>query len=96
MNREDIRYRLLAALEKEPGYTANQEVLLDKLLRKGHALNRDHIKIELSWLAGHADAVHDQIVESVHIATLTLEGLEIVKGTRVVPGIRRPLPGEGQ
>lgn len=93
-NREDIRFHLLAILRGQPDYTANQEVLLAALRDAGHALNRDQLKIELAWLSGNAGAVLDRVVAGVHIATLTLEGLEVVEGARQVPGIRRPLPGE--
>lgn len=94
MNREDVRFHLLKILRGQPDYTANQEVLLAALRAAGHALNRDALKIELSWLHYTAGALIDQAVSGVHIATLTLEGLEALEGTRAIPGIRRPLPGE--
>jgi hypothetical protein len=94
MNREDIRFHILKTLRGQPNYTANQEVLLAALRDAGHALNRDQIKIELAWLDANAGAVVDSAVQGVHIATLTLEGLEVLEGTRAIPGIRRALPGE--
>lgn len=94
MSREDIRFHILRALRDAPNYTANQETLLAALKSAGHALNRDQVKIELAWLANNAGAVIDTAHQGVHIATLTLEGLEAVEGSRAIPGIRRPLPGE--
>ncbi|MDF9393854.1 MULTISPECIES: VpaChn25_0724 family phage protein [Methylococcus] len=94
MNREDVRFHILKILREQPNYTTNQEVLLAALRNAGHAMNRDQLKIELAWLSANADAVLDTACQGVHIATLTMEGLEALEGTRAIPGIRRPLPGE--
>lgn len=94
MNREDVRFQVLRILRGQPNYTANQEVLLAALREAGHTLNRDQVKIELAWLAGNANALVDNAVSGVHIATLTMEGLEVLEGARIIPGIRRPLPLE--
>lgn len=93
MSREDIRFHLLKALRGAPNYTANQEVLLAALRAAGHALNRDQIKIELAWLSQASCLLLDTPM-GVHIAQLTLEGLEALEGSRTIPGVRRPLPGE--
>jgi hypothetical protein len=69
-------------------------VLIGLLRERGHAINRDQLHIELSWLDQVADAVVDQAVGGVHIATLTGDGLEVVEGLRDIPGIRRPRPDE--
>jgi hypothetical protein len=93
-NRADIRLLILQLLRGQSGYMANQEVLIGLLRERGHAINRDQLHIELSWLDQVADAVVDQAVGGVHIATLTGDGLEVVEGLRDIPGIRRPRPDE--
>lgn len=93
-NRADLRLLILRLLRGQSGYVANQEVLLAKLRELGHAINRDQLHIELSWLDQVADVVVDQVSGGVHIATLTGDGLEVVEGLREIPGIRRPRPDE--
>jgi len=93
-NRADIRLHLLLILKAQPGYVANQEVLLKSLKDIGHLLSRDQLHIELAWLDRFADAVVDQVSGGVHIVTLTGDGLEVVEGSREIPGIRRPRPDE--
>ena len=93
-NRADIRLHLLLILKAQPGYVANQEVLLKSLKDIGHLLSRDQLHIELAWLDHFADAVVDQVSGGVHIVTLTGDGLEVVEGSREIPGIRRPRPDE--
>jgi hypothetical protein len=92
--RNELRLAILKALREQPGYVANQEVLLAKLRNLGHAINRDQLHIELTWLDQIADAIVDKVSGGVHIATLTGDGLEVVEGLREIPGIRRPRPDE--
>jgi hypothetical protein len=93
-NRADLRLIILRLLYGQPGYVANQEVLLAKLRDLGYAVNRDQLHIELAWLDQVADAIVDKVSGGVHIATLTGDGLEVVEGSRAIPGIRRPRPEE--
>jgi hypothetical protein len=93
-NRMDLRFLILRALRNQPGYMANQEVLLLTLREQGHAISRDQLHVELSWLDQVANVVIDRVTGNMHIATLTLEGLDAAEGTRFIPGIRRPLPDE--
>lgn len=74
---------------------ADIRLLILQLLReRGHAINRDQLHIELSWLDRVADAIVDKVSGGVHIATLTGDGLDVVDGVRDIPGIRRPRPDE--
>lgn len=93
-NRADIRLLILQLLRGQSGYMANQEVLIGLLRERGHAINRDQLHIELSWLDRVADAIVDKVSGGVHIATLTGDGLDVVDGVRDIPGIRRPRPDE--
>ncbi|WP_020160534.1 VpaChn25_0724 family phage protein [Methylobacter marinus] len=93
-NRADLRLLILQLLRNQPGYMAHQEVLVGQLRERGHAINRDQLHIELSWLDQVADAIVDKVSGGVHIATLTGDGLDVVDGVREIPGIRRPRPDE--
>jgi hypothetical protein len=93
-DREDARFLILKLLYKKQSFTTNQEIILKELREHGHALNRDQLHVELAWLDKIADALVDQVSGGVHIATLTADGLEAVDGSREIPGIRRPRPGE--
>lgn len=93
-DREELRLQILIILFLSAGYEANQEILIKELKKRGISVNRDQLKIELSWLDEQADVIVDRECGGVHIALLNGEGLEIVEGSRMVPGIRRPRPEE--
>ena len=93
-NRADIRLRILQVLYRQPGYTANQEVMIAQLKDQGYQLSRDKLHIELAWLDQQADMLVDRASSGVHIATLTGDGLDLVNGTISLPGIRAPRPEE--
>lgn len=90
--RDQARLAILRLLREAPAYTMNQETLLSALKAEGLALNRDQIKIELTWLDGTAQAVVDRPVGGVHVATLSAEGFEFLEGVRELPGIAKPGP----
>lgn len=94
MDREELRLKILIILFLSAGYEANQEVLIRELKKRGIVINRDQLKIELAWLDEQADLIVDRDVGGVHIALLNGDGLEVVEGSRTVPGIRRPRPEE--
>jgi hypothetical protein len=94
MNREALRLKILQVLRKQQGYTAHQETLLFELKQRGFAINRDQLHIELAWLDKNADCLVNQLVGSVHIATLTGTGLEVVEGLQEIHAISSPRPEE--
>lgn len=93
MNREDLRFEILALLYHAPGYTANQETVLAALREKGLQPTRAQTRNELAWLS-YVDACVVRESGGVDIATLSDTGAEHVEGYRVIPGIRKPRPGE--
>lgn len=93
MNRENIRLEILALLYVAAGYTANQETLLAALRVKGIYINRAQVRNELAWL-GNVEAVTVRDSGGVDIATLSDTGAEHVEGSAVLPGVRKPRPGE--
>lgn len=91
LNREFIRLAILQILQAEVAYTANQEILRVALDRDGYRMSRDALHVELAWLSD-MDLIVDQVVQGVHIATLTADGIDVAEGVRVIPGVRRPGP----
>jgi hypothetical protein len=94
LNREALRLKILQVLRQQQGYTAHQEILLVELKRQGFVINRDQLHIELAWLDNNAGCLVNQVVGSVHIATLTGDGLEVVEGLQEIPAIAKPRPEE--
>jgi hypothetical protein len=90
----DVRLLILQFLCQQPSYMANQEVLLFALREHGHAISHEHLYIELSWLDQVANVLVDKLVGELHVAILNTAGLDVVEGSRVIPGIRYPLPHE--
>jgi hypothetical protein len=86
----DRRLLILKALAEAHGYTAHARLLRSFLDSFGHAVSADMLASDLAWLAEqglialHADS----------IATLTPRGLDVAAGLALVPGVRRPEPGE--
>ena len=93
-DREEIRLQILLILAVQPAYTANQVHLGRQLALHGYSIPRDTLIVELAWLEEMAEAIVDRDVDGVHIATLSDDGAEHLTGTRIIPKIRRPSPGE--
>lgn len=90
----DIRFLILHTLRYQPGYLANQEVLLFTLRELGHAISHEQLHDELAWLDQTANALVNKAAGPTHVARLTTVGLDVVEGTCTIPGIRPPLPHE--
>ena len=94
IDRQNLRLEILKVLYAQTGYVANQEVILVQLKQQGLIINRDQLHIELAWLDTTVDCLVDHINGGVHIANLTGTGMEVVEGSQIIPGIRRPRPDE--
>ncbi|MBD9362934.1 VpaChn25_0724 family phage protein [Methylomonas fluvii] len=90
----DIRYLILQILSQQPIYTANQELLLFALRELGNAISHEQIYIELIWLEKEAEVLSCKTFNQMHIAKLNVSGLDVANGTKVISGIRRPMPYE--
>lgn len=95
-SQSDLRLRILQILSKQNAYASNQEVLLFMLREQGHAIGRDKLHIELSWLEQIANVLACRVTGDRYVATLTNNGLEVVEGVLTIPGIRKPKPNEIQ
>lgn len=90
----DARLRLLQMLAAKPTYTGNEVALQSELASKyGHALTRDRVRTELSWLEDQGLLVL-QRPGGIMLATLITAGLELSGGIARNPGVAAPRPGE--
>ena len=86
---EDRRLVILRVLADMPAYRTNSFLLTTLLGKFGHEPSADQIKGDLAWLQ-EQQLVTVEVVESVHIATLTTRGADVAAGRAVVPGVKRP------
>lgn len=94
---EDRRLCLLRILDASPDRKANHFVLQTIVGNLGHAVSRDQVLADIAWLAElalvRAESMHSS-EGTITIAHLTGRGEDVAQGRAVVPGIKRPLPGE--
>lgn len=86
---EDRRLVILRVLADMPAYRTNSFLLTTLLGKFGHEPSADQVKGDLAWLQ-EQQLVTVEVVESVHIATLTTRGADVAAGRAVVPGVKRP------
>lgn len=86
---EDRRLVILLVLADMPAYRTNSFLLTTLLGKFGHEPSSDQVKGDLAWLQ-EQQLVTVEVVESVHIATLTTRGADVAAGRAVVPGVKRP------
>ncbi|MCB8748357.1 ArsR family transcriptional regulator [Rhodoferax sp. U2-2l] len=85
----DRRLVILRLLTELPMYRANSSVLTMALERFGHAITRDQVKTELSWLQEQA-LVKLEDLGPVLVASATERGMDVAIGRATVPGVARP------
>lgn len=96
MDRDEIRFKILLILAGLPSQMAPDSVVLSRLKSAGLSITKDQLHIELAWLDEIAGAVIDSISGGGHVARLANDGLEHLEGSRTIPHIRKPRPGEYQ
>ncbi len=88
----DRRLLILQALRQAHRYTAAARLLRSFLDSLGRPVSGDLLAHELAWLAEMGLIALEGGAEAV--ATLLPRGLDVAEGRTVVPGVRRPEPGE--
>ncbi len=89
---EDRRLVILRFLAEDPSYRLNTSVLRTALDAFGHSVSRDQVETDVAWLAEQG-LVSVETVGPVRVATLTGRGVDVATGKAVVPGVKRPGPG---
>lgn len=90
---EDRRLTLLRLLAASPGHEANHYVLQAGLDQMGHNISRDLVQSELSWLEEQGLITLERL-DALVVATLNGRGEDVCNGRAVVPGVKKPVPGE--
>ena len=89
--RADRRLVILRLLAEQISYKANSSVLTMALDHFGHVMSRDQVKTELHWLAEQdLVEIHELAPTGILSARLTARGLEVSRGSAIVPGVARP------
>ncbi len=89
----DRRLMILKILEQDAGYSMNAYVIQSCLSAVAHEVSMDRLKTDLAWLEEQGLVVL-KTVSGLHVAQLTIRGTDAANGRIVVPGIKRPLPGD--
>ena len=56
-------------------------------------MSADRVRTDLAWL-GEQGLLVCEDVGGVTLATLQETGADVVAGTQIIPGVRKPRPGE--
>jgi len=81
--------------EDSAAYTLNDSMLQDGMEMVGQKCSRDCVRTHLSWLKEQGLITLKTVLDgAVYVATLTARGLDVATGAAVVPGVKRPRPGE--
>lgn len=91
LQQEDRRLVILMLLSKSGGYGANEFLLRSGLAGSGHAIGRDLLRTELSWLTEQG-LIDVSDIDGTVIAKLSARGADVACGVVVVPGVKRPEP----
>jgi len=91
--REDRRLLILKALASESDYAISDVVMRGLLSEFGHGISMDVMHADLAWLQD-VGLLSIEKAGRVVIATVTDRGVDVAEGRSIVPGIRRPRPGE--
>lgn len=87
----DLRLRILQLLAQDIDYAVNEYILARALESVGHAVSRDHLRVQLDWLAEQG-LITVENVSGVTVAKLTVRGKDIAEGRARVSGVHRPDP----
>lgn len=93
---EDRRLCVLRLLSGADGRKANHYVLKTALRDLGHTVSHDVVLNDLAWLAelGLVSTTGAGTNGDLTVAALTGRGHDVAEGAAVVPGVKRPLPGD--
>lgn len=88
----DRRLAILRFLHEDPDYRLNDSLLASALEAIGHGASRDVLRTDLAWLMEQGLVTVEEVMRSLHVATLTERGADVATGRAVVPGVKRPSP----
>ncbi len=86
---EDRRLVIPRVLAETPTSRSTPLLLHTLLAKSGHEPSTEQVKDDLARLQ-ELELVTVEVVESVHIATLTTRGADVAAGRATAPGVKRP------
>lgn len=88
---EDRRLQILRILQESPSYQVNEHLLQEAMRNFGHAVSRDLLRTELTWLAEQR-YIELKTIADVRIPVMNQRGLDVARGSIEVEGVKRPDP----
>lgn len=93
IQQEDRRLVILILLLQSDQYSANEHLIRSMLDAWAHNIGRDLMRSELAWLAEQG-LVQVSTLSDLQVAKLTGRGKDVAEGRTIVPGVKKPEPGE--
>ena len=90
---EHTRLVILRLLSEDLGYDITDSILQDGLAVFSLTVSRDVVHTQMAWLEEQG-CITVTSVQNTKLATLTSRGFDVANGAAIVPGIKRPRPGE--
>lgn len=91
---EDRRLVILRLLNEQPDYSLNSSLMQSALFQFGHSVSRDVVRSDFAWLAEQQLLTVDQLSNELYLAKINNRGVDVAVGLAIVPGIKRPGPGD--
>lgn len=91
---KDRRLCVLRALDGSTERQANNFVLQSVLDEMGHAVSMDRVNSDLAWLEEQGLVRTEDVAGDLSVARLTSRGVDVAAGRTVLPGVKRPRPGD--
>ena len=89
----DRRLWILILLERTPSCSANENLIHAALPDYGHYVSQDTVRADFAWLEEQRLVAIEEI-GGLMVARATARGLDVATGRAIVPGVKRPAPGE--
>ena len=89
----DRRLLILQVLRSAYAYTAPLVLMRKFMSSAARPVSADLLATDLAWL-GEQGLIDCKTTEGELIATLTTRGSDVASGLAIIPGVRRPEPGE--
>lgn len=90
---ESAKLEILQILAGAAEYTAHEHAIREALRARGLSVSADYLRATLAWL--DEQGAITLCGEGVQVATLTLRGEDVARGSTRLPGVARPVPGRG-
>lgn len=90
--RPHLRLAILQLLEAQPGYQANDSILVEAAAGLGLRATRDQVRGEIAWLAEQGLLEREELAGRLVLVSATERGCDVAKGLALAPGVKRPGP----